>query len=628
MKRYLWTALALAHASTALAQTALLDRMAGQGAGTLDAERLRPGQGSDAILDVESGTLGSDPNVSLWLGYSRLPIRARWNVDGKVSDFGVVDTRIGGNLAGSFALTDWMQLGFDVPVVFYQTGTAVLPGISGVNPVASAGLGDLRLSPKFGLARADQGDALDVAVVLHATLPTSLPRHEYIGDGLPTLAAELAFSRDYGALRWAANVGPRLRVPSVFAGAAQGQELGYRFALSYDVDAAALGHAFAIDATANGAALLAPSALSAGNNPAEALLGIRTEFAGLQYFAAAGAGLPDSGVGAPLFRALAGIRYVAGCQDGDGDGLCGSADACPDAAEDADGFQDSDGCPDDDNDGDGVFDTADKCATEAEDVDGFQDADGCPDPDNDGDGVLDANDRCPGQAGVASEAGCPVVDGDKDGVADAADRCPAEPGTAAMKGCPDTDNDGLSDLDDKCPSSAGGASLQGCPDTDGDGIADPDDKCPTQAEVVNNIDDTDGCPDTAPVKMPVLTKVTMSAKSIELSGKVQFESAMSHIRPESFPLLDEVALLLKAQTGIRLVRIEGHTDSSGRDEVNLELSQGRADSVKAYLVAKGVEANRLLAQGLGESQPIADNATPEGREQNRRVIFVIVEQTK
>ncbi len=98
--------------------------------------------------------------------------------------------------------------------------------------------------------------------------------------------------------------------------------------------------------------------------------------------------------------------------DRDFDGIMDDVDACPDQAEDKDGFQDADGCPDTDNDGDGVLDAADKCPDKLEDKDGFEDADGCPDPDNDGDGVLDAADKCPNTPkGVKVDAtGCPVAE--------------------------------------------------------------------------------------------------------------------------------------------------------------------------------------------------------------------------
>jgi OOP family OmpA-OmpF porin len=103
--------------------------------------------------------------------------------------------------------------------------------------------------------------------------------------------------------------------------------------------------------------------------------------------------------------------------DPDHDGIKGAADKCPNEAEDFDGFQDADGCPDLDNDGDGIPDKDDKCPNEAEDKDGFQDADGCPDPDNDGDGIPDAVDKCPNEPetvnGYQDEDGCPDTIPDK-----------------------------------------------------------------------------------------------------------------------------------------------------------------------------------------------------------------------
>jgi outer membrane protein OmpA-like peptidoglycan-associated protein len=91
-------------------------------------------------------------------------------------------------------------------------------------------------------------------------------------------------------------------------------------------------------------------------------------------------------------------RLPGGKRDRDGDGVLDKDDACPDLAEDIDGFEDTDGCPDSDNDGDGVADVYDDCPNMAEDFDGFEDDDGCPDLDNDGDGILDTDDQCPGAA--------------------------------------------------------------------------------------------------------------------------------------------------------------------------------------------------------------------------------------
>ncbi|MEO5766919.1 MAG: OmpA family protein [Polyangia bacterium] len=93
--------------------------------------------------------------------------------------------------------------------------------------------------------------------------------------------------------------------------------------------------------------------------------------------------------------------------DADGDGILDAADRCPAQAEDKDGFEDIDGCPDPDNDQDGVADGEDKCPLKAEDRDGFEDADGCPDPDNDQDGLADGEDKCPLEAGPVESGGCP-----------------------------------------------------------------------------------------------------------------------------------------------------------------------------------------------------------------------------
>ena len=94
----------------------------------------------------------------------------------------------------------------------------------------------------------------------------------------------------------------------------------------------------------------------------------------------------------------------------------------------------------------------------------------------------------------------------------------------------------------------------------------------------------------------------------------------------SFQLLDQVAGILTARPDLRLVRVEGHTDDRGSDSYNLDLSQRRAESVVSYLVSRGVEPQSLSPVGYGETQPIADNRSPEGRADNRRVEFIILEQ--
>ncbi len=121
--------------------------------------------------------------------------------------------------------------------------------------------------------------------------------------------------------------------------------------------------------------------------------------------------------------------------DRDGDRIDNINDVCPDEAEDIDGFEDTDGCPEADNDNDGIVDGADACPREAEDMDDFEDQDGCPERDNDGDGVDDVDDACPNEVGVGIARGCPEPDRDGDGVVDRMDNCPEEAGPRENHGC-------------------------------------------------------------------------------------------------------------------------------------------------------------------------------------------------
>lgn len=110
---------------------------------------------------------------------------------------------------------------------------------------------------------------------------------------------------------------------------------------------------------------------------------------------------------------------------------------------------------------------------------------------------------------------------------------------------------------------------------------------------------------------------------IEIKERIFFDTGQTTIKPESHSLLDEVADVMRAHPEVKRVVVEGHTDNQGGTDLNMQLSQGRAEAVRSYLMGKGVQGDRLVAKGFGESRPIADNKTAEGREANRRVDFVI-----
>ena len=195
-----------------------------------------------------------------------------------------------------------------------------------------------------------------------------------------------------------------------------------------------------------------------------------------------------------------------------------------------------------------------------------------------------------------------LLDSDGDGVVDERDQCPNTPRgiTVDARGCPpDSDGDGVPDYLDQCPGTPPGVAVDnaGCPfDSDGDGVADHLDKCPNtpKGATVNEV----GC--------------------WSLEATTLYDTNSSYIRPEAYPLLDEVAIILEKNPEME-VEVQGHTDNKGTAEYNQWLSEKRAQKVKDYLVSKGIDPSRLQATGFGLTQPVASNDTQEGRAQNRRV---------
>ena len=284
-------------------------------------------------------------------------------------------------------------------------------------------------------------------------------------------------------------------------------------------------------------------------------------------------------------------------KDKDQDGIPDKEDKCPLVP----GLIAFSGCADTDEDG--VPDQEDPCPLIA----GLLADNGCPPPppDTDGDGTIDAEDGCPLLPGSLQAGGCPDRDGD--GLRDSLDKCPDQAGRISLQGCPDSDNDGVPDEKDQCPDKVGDFTTAGCPDADLDGIRDLEDDCPVDPGPLSN----KGCP---------LIK-TRGAEELDFQAEhIKFEQGSATLLVASHEVLDEVARILNTYTSFQL-EIIGHTDATGKEESNLQLSQLRAKACMEYLITKGIAASRLQAIGKGESQPIADNLTPEGREKNRRVEF-------
>jgi len=148
-------------------------------------------------------------------------------------------------------------------------------------------------------------------------------------------------------------------------------------------------------------------------------------------------------------------------------------------------------------------------------------------------------------------------------------------------------------------------------DRDDDGFVDAKDTCPDQAEIRNSYRDEDGCPD----------------QIIQELAGIGFELNSAQIDSASAPLLEKAFVILKDNPGIS-IEISGHTSSEGDIERNLTLSLKRAEAVKSYLTKRGIADGRILTIGHGSDVPLADNATEEGRQKNRRIEFRILLPTE
>jgi OmpA-OmpF porin, OOP family len=182
------------------------------------------------------------------------------------------------------------------------------------------------------------------------------------------------------------------------------------------------------------------------------------------------------------------------------------------------------------------------------------------------------------EGGGASDSAAPKPDLDNDGIIDAYDQCPTEP----------EDFDGFQDSDG-CPD----------PDNDQDGVPDATDPCPNEPG--------EDCKKPAP---------------LVIKGAIAFAPGSAKIIvAKSKKALDQVLKALQDGQAQKL-EIQGHTDTGGQPEKNLELSQKRAEAVMQYLVNKGIEPERLVAKGYGDQKPLKPNTTPRNRAENRRVQFV------
>jgi OOP family OmpA-OmpF porin len=226
--------------------------------------------------------------------------------------------------------------------------------------------------------------------------------------------------------------------------------------------------------------------------------------------------------------------------------------------------------------------------------------------DRDGDGIKDQMDLCPTtpKGNVVDASGCsPDTDGDS--ISDDRDECPGTPSgtTVESNGCPpkDRDNDGVLDKEDQCLDTPAGAIVDtnGCtkPDQDQDGVLDTRDDC---------------------IDTPIGASV--NARGCWVISDLQFSPGKWELKPSHKTSLQEVIDIMKHNPDLR-IEIQGHTDNTGPEGLNLKLSSYRAMSVMKFLMKNGIRASRLTFMGYGSEKPIVSNDTPANRAINRRVEF-------
>jgi outer membrane protein OmpA-like peptidoglycan-associated protein len=489
---------------------------------------------------------------------------------------GVIDDRVTANVHVGMGLSRYFSLTLDAPLILWQDGyqlTNIDNPDSPPTQLISSAVGDVRLQPKLVAIDRDRLP-LGLAIQVPISFPTG-NGGSFLGEGgyalTPMMVMEFSDkpirSRQY-IFRASVHGGYHVRPADKLA------DLEVKNAAIYGI-AFGLHPTKVLELTGEfHGAVWGPIA---SQQPAEALGGLKFlvgDYVNINVGGGMGV-LP--GIGAPDWRVLGGVSlapsFDPNSRDSDKDGIVDALDRCPKDPEDKDGWQDDDGCPDLDNDKDGLNDNVDRCPDNAEDLDGFEDDDGCPDVDNDKDNIMDIADRCPNQPetanGYMDEDGCP-------------DEAPVD-------------------------------------DTDGDGYKDDVDRCPYDAENFNGFEDEDGCPD---------KRVIVENDFIRITERIYFDTGKTTIQDRSMSLIDEIAQTLVDNPHLKKVRVEGHTDSVGSETRNLKLSQGRARSVAKALSSRGIASDRLDAVGFGEIRPIETNKTKEGRQANRRVEFIIVEQSR
>jgi outer membrane protein OmpA-like peptidoglycan-associated protein len=508
---------------------------------------------------------------------------------------------------------DRFRIGVVVPVYLYQAGQLSNNG---------GGLGDLALDGRVTALDKDSAP-LGLGASLKLALPTSTVDSP-LGNARPMFDASLLVDDQYGPVLLAANVGTRLGPASSLDNVDLADQFVYRLGAGYSISDEAgvsldLGGQMAYSAPLSNPAGAPLEGIVGGWGRLSEVLVLRGGI---------GRGLTP-GIGSPVARVITMLSFEPKAEvDTDGDGLVDTADGCPLQPEDFDGYQDDDGCPD----------RSQVVRVVVQDPTGFDIGDA--DAFLTGEDIAAEND---GDFTVALHAGAYRVvasaDRYKEGRVDFTVPLEGIPSVVVMLQ-PEVVFGSLIvqvQNDSGIPIETAAWSIDAAPGPRmdrGTGVIDlasgqhvvsvsADGYAPARVTVAIE----DGLTrDEVIVLAP--TRVVVTEQQIELKESIYFETAKTVIKDVSFPLLDEVSNILLDHPEIEVLRIEGHTDARGSASYNKELSEGRAASVRQYLIEAGVEPGRLRSVGYGEDKPLDTSSTAAAWEKNRRVDMFIEQKAE
>lgn len=595
---------------------------------------------ADGGFDAHGFTLsafGSDPRsplvvtapgrFSAWqwyagglLEYAKEPlVLYQYEGDELVAETPVLDDLLAANLSAGFALHDRVRLDVGLPLYLSSSGADGTP--QGFAP------GDLHVAAFVALVRPAEGDApgAGLGLVPFVDVPTG-DEAAWLGQSGPGGGAKLSGGWSGREVSLGLEVGASFQ-PEIAVGNLRGAD---RLLLGGNVGFL-LDPSLGLNAEMHAGLPFSTNEELGSDAPAEVLVSLRKRMDSGAHLTMGAATALSKGASAADFRVFLGGGFGAapGPRDVDRDGLADSADRCPEQPETVNGRADDDGCPDT------LSAVAVKVTRDGEVVEGA---------------VLTV--RGPGGVREVTTGVAPYVFDTNQGEAWA---FAAAQGACLRGEATVTAGEGRTEaLVELRPARGASATVvvvdaagQPVPDarttwTGGDpacvsgeagaaGVAQPAAPGSYSVQV------------SAPGYKPKVVEVTLAAgdarelrvtldparaavvgAQIVINTPIFFDVGKDSIRADSLPVLEDVLEILRKHPEFTKIEIAGHTDSDGGEAANLSLSQRRVESVRRWFIQRGIEPDRMVARGYGESQPIDTNATEDGRARNRRVEFNIL----